>query len=122
MTVLYIGSQGFLAGPALAGEPYCEVTESCRGANDNCAPSTGRLRIDVQPDGKALVRFDDRTPLESAVLDMNAQIILIFHNDTQEHQLQISDTGRFNYLISAPDREAAKGVDQVLYRGQCAEG
>ncbi|MCA0873399.1 hypothetical protein LCL97_21415 [Seohaeicola saemankumensis] len=122
MTVLYIGSLGLLPGPAVAGEPYCDVTETCQGTSDNCAPSTGRLQIDVQPDGKALVRFDDRAPLQSAVLDMNGQIILIFHNGSQEHQLRISDSGRFNYLISTPDPEAAKGMDQVLYRGQCVEG
>jgi len=122
LTVLYTGFCGVLALPAVAGEPYCDVTETCQGTNDNCTPATGRLQIDVQPNGKALVRFDDRAPLESAVLDMNGQIILIFHNDAQEHQLRISDTGRFNYLISTPDPEAAKGMDQVLYRGQCVEG
>lgn len=111
-----------LGTAANAGVPFCNVSELCTGSNDNCSPAEGRLQIDVQPTGKALVRLNDDPPLESAVLDMNGQIILIFHDGPKEHQLRISNTGTFNYLISSPDPQAAKGKDQVLYRGQCVEG
>ena len=110
------------AGAAKAAEPYCNVLETCTQTSDNCQPAEGMLKIDMQPSGKALVMPNDRPPLESAILNMSGQIILLFTDGTDEHELRINGDGKFNYLISIADPDAPKGKDQVLYRGQCVEG
>lgn len=120
------GTVGPLAGlapvAALAGTPYCQIEQACRGTSDNCTPEGGRVTIDVLPSGKAAVTLRDRAPLESTILDMNGLIMLICHDDRTEHQLRINPEGSFTYLISVPDPDAPKGKDQVMYRGQCVEG
>ncbi len=107
---------------AMAAEPYCNVQETCSQTSDNCQPAEGLLKVDVLPSGKASVRLTDRPALESTILEMGGQIILLFTDGTDEHELRIAGDGKFNYLISTADRDAPKGKDQVLYRGQCVEG
>lgn len=112
-----------MAAPfAMASEPYCDISETCLETRDNCAPATGTLKMQVQPSGKALVTLKDSAPLESTILDLNGVIVLIFHDQEDEHQLRISQDGKFNYLITKTDPTAHNGKDQVLYRGQCVEG
>ena len=108
--------------PAVAGAPSCPVTETCKHSNDNCQPAEGMLVLALQDDGKVEVRLNDNPPLLSTVLQMSGQTILIFGPDGEEHQLRLASDGKFNYLISIPDKGAPKGKDQILYRGQCVEG
>ncbi len=110
------------AGPAVAGAPTCPVREICKHSNDNCQPAEGMLILALQPSGKVEVRLNDDPPLESTVLQMNGQTILLFGRDREEHQLRLAADGTFNYLISIPDADAPRGKDQTLYRGQCLEG
>jgi hypothetical protein len=112
-----------IASPALAGEPACPVTETCRISDDYCQPAEGMPIIKFPPQsGKVAIHLNDNPPLESAILDKPGQTTMSFMRAGEEHQLRVAPDGKFNYLITIHDPQAPGGCDQTLYRRQCLEG
>lgn len=125
LRVLTLGALSGAPALALAGEPTCPITEICRETRDNCAPAEGMLTLRYLPEnGKVEVRLDDNPPLQSTILNLSGQTVLIFGEDGEEHQLRIAPDGTFNYLVTIPEPDNTDDFDrrkQTLYRGQCVE-
>ncbi len=111
--------------PALAGEPTCPVSETCRQSNDNCQPAEGLvvLRvIEAEPVLKVAIILNGGAPVEAiAVQDPKYTTLMAMENGT-EHQFRLQPDGSFNYLVTTPHPGAPRDTDQRLYRGTCVEG
>lgn len=113
----------FAAGPLMAAEPYCAVEKTCVGIPEECQEASGRLVITALDAYKATVQLDDGPVHESAYLNLNKVLTLIFRDGDIEHQLRIQDSdGSFNYVIATPDPEGRFGKDRFVYHGTCVEG